>query len=481
DPYTTKPHAVCVPLPAQGHINPMLKLAKLLHHKGFRITFVHTQFNRQRLEKSLGEDALRGLADFRFEVISDGLPPSNPRGILDLPSLCLTLPVDGLRSFRELVMKLMNSDAPPPTCIVSDGVMSFTLKVAREFGVPEVMFFTPSGCGMLGYLHFDELVERGLFPLKDESCLSNGFLDTVVDCIPAMEGIRLRDLPTFIRTADPDDIMVNFNSVSVNKALEADGVILNTFDDLEGEVVEAIKAKYPELYTLGPLPMLHQQLLPSPNPLDSIQSSLWEEHGGCLGWLDGREPESVLYVNFGSLITVTREELSEFAWGLANSKRPFLWVIRPNVVDGGEDVISEEFMEEIRDRGLIVGWCAQEKVLGHSSIGGFLTHCGWNSTLESMCEGVPLICWPFFAEQHTNCLYSCARWGIGLEMVDGGCGDLKRETVEGVVRELMEGEKGRETRETAKEWKKRGEAATAPGGSSRANLERLVNKLRGLS
>lgn len=165
-PSTKKPHALCVPLPAQGHINPMLKLAKLLHHKGFRITFVHTEFNHHRLEKSLGEDALQGLDDFRFEVISDGLPPSSPRGILDLPTLCLTLPVDGLRSFRELVMKLMISDAPPPTCIVSDGVMSFTLKVAREFGVPEVMFFTPSGCGMLGYLHFEELVDRGLFPLK---------------------------------------------------------------------------------------------------------------------------------------------------------------------------------------------------------------------------------------------------------------------------------------------------------------------------
>ncbi|KAK3414146.1 hypothetical protein EUGRSUZ_I02656 [Eucalyptus grandis] len=480
EPSVTKPHALCIPLPAQGHINPMLKLAKLLHHKGFHITFVHTEFNHQRLEESLGEGALRGLDDFRFEVISDGLPPSNPRGILDLPSLCLTLPVDGLRSFRELVMKLMNSDAPPLTCIVSDGVMSFTLKVARELGVPEVMFFTPSGCGMLGYLHFEELVDRGLFPLKDESCLSNGFLDTAVDWIPAMQGIRLRDLPTFIRTANPDDIMFKYNSESVNNAFKADGVILNTFDDLEGEVVLAIKAKYPQLYTLGPLPMLHQQLLPSPNSLESIQSSLWREDGGCLGWLDGREPESVLYVNFGSLITVTREELREFAWGLANSRCPFLWVIRPNVVDGGEDVISEEFREEIRDRGLIVGWCAQERVLGHSSVGGFVTHCGWNSTLESLCAGVPLVCWPFFAEQHMNCLYACARWGIGLEMIDGGSDGLKRGRVEGVVRELMEGEKGREAREKAVEWKERGEAATRPGGSSHTNLEMLVNKLRGL-
>lgn len=316
------------------------------------------------------------------------------------------------------------------------------------------------------------------YEIADESCLNNGFLDTVVDWIPAMRGLRLRDLPTFIRTANPDDIMFNYNSESINNAFKADGLILNILDDLEVEVLEVIKAKYPQLYTLGPLPMLHQQLLPSPNSLDSIQSSLWKEDGGCLGWLDGREPESVLYVNFGSLITVTQEELREFAGGLANSKSPFLWVIRPDAVKGGEDVISGELRKEIRDRGLIVGWCAQERVLGHCLIGGFLTHCGWNSTLESMCEGVPLICWPFFAEQHTNCLYSCARWGIGLEMIHGGSHGLKRERVEGVVRELMEGEKGREAREKAMQWKKRGEAATRPGGSSHTNLERLVNRLR---
>lgn len=164
-----RPHVICVPLPAQGHINPMLKLAKLFHHIGFFITFVHTKFNFDRLIKSNGPNSLKGLPDFRFETISDGLPPENERGIMDLPDLCKAIPIDGLISFRDIITKIVSltdSDVPPVTCIISDGVMSFTLKVAQEFNIPEFMLFTPSGCGMLGYLNFEELQKRGYFPLK---------------------------------------------------------------------------------------------------------------------------------------------------------------------------------------------------------------------------------------------------------------------------------------------------------------------------
>ncbi|KAJ0079919.1 hypothetical protein Patl1_23377 [Pistacia atlantica] len=468
-----KVHAVCIPLPAQGHINPMLKLAKLLHLKGFHITFVHTEFNLHRLLNSRGPNALKGLPDFRFETISDGLPSTNPRGILNLPDLCITMPTHGLRSFRDLITKLNSStDAPPVSCIIADGVMSFTLKAAQEFGIPEMILFTPSGCGMLGYLHFEELKNRGYFPLKDESCLTNGYLDTVIDWIPAMAGVRLKDLPTFIRTTDPNDTMFNCNLESINNSMKAKGLILNTFDDLEQESLDVIKTKFLHLYTIGPLSMLHQQLLDT--NLEPIEANLWKEDSKCLEWLDKKEANSVVYVNYGSLIIMNPEQLREFAWGLANSNYEFLWVIRPNLVDAGEEVISKEFKEATRDRGLLVEWCEQEKVLGHPSVGGFLTHCGWNSTLESICEGVPLICWPFFAEQQTNCHYSCSKWGIGME-IDG---DVKREKVMEIVRQLMEGEKGKEMRKRAGEWKERAQVAVRPGGSSYNNFKRLVKELQ---
>ncbi|XP_002525853.2 7-deoxyloganetin glucosyltransferase [Ricinus communis] len=467
-----KLHAICIPLPAQGHINPMLKLAKLLHFRGFYITFVHTEFNYKCILNSRGPDALKGCHDFRFETISDGLPEDNPRGIDDLARLCVTLPETGRSSFRDLIVKLNgSSDVPDVSCIVSDGVMSFTLHVAVEFGIPEMILFTPSACGILGYLHYEELKRRGYFPLKDENCLTNGYLDTRIDWIPAMKGVRLKDLPTFIRSTDPNDLFFNYNSQSMSNSMKAKGLILNTFDELEQEVLDAIKTKFPVLYTIGPLSMLHQHL--SLANLESIESNLWQEDIECLNWLDKREPNSVVYVNYGSLITMTKEQLEEIAWGLANSKYSFLWVIRPNILDDGEKIISNEFMNQIKGRALLVSWCPQEKVLAHNSIGGFLTHCGWNSTIESISNGVPLICWPFFADQQTNCLYCCSKWGIGME-IDS---DVKRGEIERIVKELMEGNKGKEMKVKAMEWKRKAEVAIMPGGSSYTNFERLVNDL----
>lgn len=471
-----RPHVVCVPLPAQGHINPMLKLAKLLHLSGFYVTFVHTQFNFDLLVKSNGPNSLKGLQDFRFETISDGLPQENQRGILDLPKLCIEMPVEGLRSFRDLIAKLVSSpDVPPVTCIVSDGVMGFTLKVAQEFNIPEFMLFTPSGCGMLGYLNFEELDKRGYFPLKDEKNLSDGYLDTEVDWIPAMRGVRLKDLPTFFRTTNSSDTMFNYNKESVSNAMKAKGVILNTFEDLEAEVLDAIRTKYPQLYPIGPLQMLLKQFSNSNNQLESIDMNLWKEDVKCMEWLDKRDQGSVVYVNFGSLVIMSAKQLREFAWGLANSKCHFLWVIRPNLVDCGAEVISnDEFVTQTNERGLILGWCPQEKVLMHPSTGGFLTHCGWNSTLESVCQGVPMACWPFFAEQQTNCFYACKKWGIGVEIES----DVNRDQVERLVRELMKGEKGKEMRQKVVEWKHKAEAATSIGGSSYNNYASLVLQLK---
>jgi hypothetical protein len=164
-----KPHVVCVPYPLQGHINPMIKLAKLLHHKGFYVTFVHTHYNRTRLLRSRGSDSLDGLPDFRFETIPDGLLPSDADVSQDVPSLCDSTSKNCLAPLCNLLSKLndtSSSNVPPVTCIVSDGCMSFTLEAAEEFGIPNVLFWTPSSCGFLCYMHYHHLVERRLTPLK---------------------------------------------------------------------------------------------------------------------------------------------------------------------------------------------------------------------------------------------------------------------------------------------------------------------------
>ncbi|WCJ44438.1 UDP-Glycosyltransferase superfamily protein [Euphorbia peplus] len=471
-----KPHAVCIPYPAQGHINPMLKLAKLLHQTGFHVTFVNTEYNHRRLLKARGPHSLDGYPSFQFRTIPDGLPPTDTDATQDIPLLCESTRRTCLVPFKNLIQKLNEAsdiddggDVPPVSCIVSDGVMSFTVDAARELGLPIVLFWTTSACGFLAYMHYRELVDKGLTPLKDESYLTNGYLnDTVVDWIPGMKDIRLKDLPSFFRTTDPKDIMLDFLVSETERAKKASAIILNTFETLEHEVLSSLSSILPPVYSIGPLHLMIKNL--KDENLKSIGSNLWKEEPECLKWLDTKPPNSVIYVNFGSITVMSRNQLNEFAWGLCNSKKTFLWVIRPDLVTGDTAMLPPEFVSETKDRGFLANWCPQEEVLNHGSIGGFLTHSGWNSTLESLSGGVPMICWPFFAEQQTNCRFSCVEWGVGME-IDS---DVKRDEVERLVRELTEGEKGEAMKRKALEWKRMAAEAAEEGGSSRRNLENVI-------
>ncbi|KAL1540456.1 7-deoxyloganetin glucosyltransferase [Salvia divinorum] len=274
----------------------------------------------------------------------------------------------------------------------------------------------------------------GYAPLKDASYLTNGYLDTVVEGIPALKGIRLRDIPSFIRTTNLDEFIIEFIFAETRRAQRASAIILNTFEALEQNTLDALSAFLPPIYAT-----------PKTN--------------------------SVVYVNFGSITVMTPGQLTEFAWGLANSGVSFLWIIRPDLVSGDNAVLAPEFLEATRGRGQMASWCPQEKVLGRPAIGGFLTHNGWNSTIESMASGVPMICWPFFAEQQTNCWYCCSHWGVGME-IDS---DVKRGEVEKQVRSLMAGEEGKEMRRRAVEWKNL--AAEAAKGTSQQNLRKVIDEV----
>ncbi|XP_010025434.2 linamarin synthase 2 [Eucalyptus grandis] len=465
-------HAVCVPFPAQGHINPMMQLAKLLHARGIFVTFVNTEFNHRRLLRSRGAESLQDLENFCFETIPDGLPPSDSNATQDVPALCDSIQKNCLGPFKKLLARIKSDEVVPPvTCVISDGAMGFASEAAKELGVPEVQFWTASACGFMGYLQYRELVKRGIVPFKDEDFLSNGTLDDPVDWIPGMRNIRLRDIPSFMRTTNLNDILFNYLQEEVQHCLKSSAILFNTFNELEHEVLEKIADISPRIYCAGPLSLLLQDI-PS-SPVKSFRSSLWKEDYSCLEWLDQREAESVVYVNYGSITVMTEEHLKEFAWGLANSKHPFLWVIRPDVVQGDSAILPPEFLEEVKDRGFLTSWCPQDQVLSHRSVGAFLTHCGWNSTLEGICGGVPLICWPFFAEQQTNCRYACTEWGNGMEVNQ----DVRREEIEALVGEVMEGVRGKKMRENAKKWKEGAVEATGRQGPSYNDFNRFINEV----
>lgn len=309
--------------------------------------------------------------------------------------------------------------------------------------------------------------------MADESFLTKEYLDTPIDWIPSMKNLKLKDVPSFIRTTDRDDIMLKFTLHEVERAKRTSAIILNTFDDLEHDVIRSIQPIFSPVYSIGPLHLLANRVIEDSGEVGRMGSNLWKEKIECLAWLDTKAPDSVVYVNFGSITVTSAKQLAEFALGLAGSGKEFLWVIRPDLVAGEEAVIPTEFLTETEGRRMLLSWCPQEKVLSHPAVGGFLTHNGWNSTLESISAGVPMVCWPFFAEQQTNAKFCCDEWGVGMEVGE----DVKREEVEAVVRELMDGEKGKNLREKAEEWRRLAEKATEhPCGSSVVNFKTVVDK-----
>ena len=303
------------------------------------------------------------------------------------------------------------------------------------------------------------------FCIADES-----YLDTTLDWIPGMKDTCLVDFP-FARNTDPDNYAFRFLMDSVEGAVRAPAIIVHTFDALERDVLDGLSTIFPRVYATGPYQLLLNQI--PEYGLKSIGYSLRKEDGDCLQWLDTKEPKSVVYVNFGSLIVIKPEQLVEFAMGLANSKHPFLWIIRSDLVIGDAATFAAGFSEKNQEQGYIASWCQQEEVLNHPSVGIFLTHSGWNSTIESLAAGVPMICWPFFADQRMNCRYTCKEWGVGMKIDD----IVKREEVEKLVRELMEREKGVKMREKAMHWKKLAEEAAGPDGSSSMSLDKLVSEV----
>ncbi|XP_031407874.1 7-deoxyloganetin glucosyltransferase-like isoform X1 [Punica granatum] len=477
--FSMKPHAVCLPAPTQSHIGAMLKLAKLLHHRGLCITFVNTEFNHRRLLEARGSSFLQDLpAGFQFVEIPDGLPSSKANATQSVVSLCESAKLYMGAPFYALIEDLnkrasSGSGFPPVSCIVADGLMTFSAYPASEkFGIPVVNLWTIPACALMGLLHYPKLKEKGLTPLKDESYLTNGFLETKIDWIPGMTNMRLHDMPSFFRTTDPDDFVFHFMMDTTARFDKASATIIHTFEPLEADVLSALSSMFSRtVYAIGPFQLLIDRILENGNHLKHMGCSLWKEDVECLEWLDSQKPESVLYINFGSITFLTSQQLVEFAMGIANSKHPFLWIIRPDLVDGDTAVLPPEFTNETKGRAFITEWCPQEEVLNHPSVGGFLTHCGWNSVIESLSAEVPMLCWPYFADQQTICKYACTDWEVGLEIGS----DVNQDEVERLVKELIEGEKGKQMKKRATEWKRLAFMATREEGSSSTNLGEIIS------
>lgn len=280
----------------------------------------------------------------------------------------------------------------------------------------------------------------------------------MLEPVPCLRTLRFKDcgLPANFEIPPP---LLKFYEDTSNLGSSV-GIILNTTEDLDHMSLSELKQSYKvPIFTIGPF----HRMAPT-----SSSSSFLKEDRNCMAWLDKQAPKSVLYLSLGSQAIIEAKELEETAWGLANSSQPFLWVIRPSSVNGSEWIehLPKGFQDAVGERGRIVQWAPQKEVLAHFAVGAFLTHCGWNSTMESLCEAVPMICRPCFADQLANARYLTHVWKVGLELEDAG----DRVVIEKTIKRLMIESEGKEMRQRAVDMKQKLDMSTNKGGSSYKSL-----------
>ncbi|KAH9310639.1 hypothetical protein KI387_025674, partial [Taxus chinensis] len=386
-------HVVVFPYPAQGHMNPMMEFAKRLVSKNLDVTVVITETVRQRMSEAQN-DVILSSRDIRMETISDGLSSENGEA-KDLKMIANLLREVGGSTFEGLIER-MNAQEQRVSCIVYDSLLEWVPHIATKFSIPSAFFSTQSCAVHSIYYHYHKGMVHSASDDVEQEII-----------IPELPLLHQLDLPSFLHPSTSDEnqfflqlVLGQFTTIS-----QATWILGNSFDDLEAAEIKSMDSFIP-IRTVGPL--LPSAFLDGNNPQDTdVGAHLWKTTN-CIDWLNTKGNSSVVYVSFGSLAVQSREQICEIALGLEASGYSFLWVIRPAHNEeeyAGLQDLPGGFLEEITERGLVVPWCPQMAVLSHPSVGMFMTHCGWNSTLESLSSGLPVVSVPQWSDQPTNSKY----------------------------------------------------------------------------
>jgi pathogen-inducible salicylic acid glucosyltransferase len=190
-------------------------------------------------------------------------------------------------------------------------------------------------------------------------------------------------------------------------------------------------------------------------------------------WLNNKPKRSVVYVSFGTMGGLSEEQTVEVANGLKDCGSYFLWVVRTSE----ETKLPKDF-EKKSEKGLVVTWCFQLKVLAHESIGCFLTHCGWNSTLEALSLGVPIVAMPLWSDQGLNAKLIVDVWKVGIRALVDEKQIVRKDVLKDCICEIiMESEKSKEIMNNVMQWKTLAARAIGEDGSSYKNIVEFVNSL----
>nr|UXB92765.1 glycosyltransferase [Helleborus thibetanus] len=398
-----RPHLLVISFPAQGHIMPLMEFSHNLVERGFRITFVNTEFIHKRV---VAAPSNKGHHMDFIELVSipDGFEVGGNE-FVDYVKMLETMLTKLPGHLEELIKRINQSSNGDDkiSCVIADGHMAWALEVAEKMSIRRAVVWPASATLMALTLHIPNLIEDGIitsdgYPIKDQ----------MVQISPTIPDINTAYFSWFCMHVPVLKELMFKLLVHNNSSLKlADHFLCNSFYDLEPSAFSLI----PNLKPIGPIFAC------------SRLGHLWPEDLTCLSWLDQQQTGSVIYVSFGSGTILDRKQVDELALGFELCGKPFLWVVRQGLVPGEVTAVYPDgFEERVGSRGRMVSWAPQREVLAHPSVGCFLTHCGWNSTIEAITHGVPLLCWPFAYDQFINERYICDVWknGMGLELDENG-------------------------------------------------------------
>ncbi|XP_073274755.1 UDP-glycosyltransferase 83A1-like [Primulina huaijiensis] len=447
-----KPHVLMIPLPAQGHVIPLLELATVLAKHGVQVTFVNLDIIHSRIVDT-------SSPHIHLVSISDGLE-SHERLV---PGRCIEVWYDSMPQKVEQIIKENSvSEDEKFSCVISDQSLGRIQQVAKKMGIASVAFLPAAAASLVLGFNIPKMIENGIIdgegtPLKQE----------IIQFAPTMPNMVSSDF-TWVNTRILSRQKAIFNIMMQNdEAIKsADWTICNSIQDLE-----------PGAFSLAPNVVPIGPLLASIEPGNSAGHFL-EHDSTCLDWLDHQPVHSVVYAAFGSTTIFSPSQFRELALGLELTGRPFLWVRRSeNSTTGvGNQAFPEGFLKRISSRGLITNCAPQQKVLSHPSIACFLSHCGWNSTVESVSNGVPMLCLPYFADQFINRSYITDIWKVGLPFEHDDGGIIGKEEIKNRVDQVLG---DHVFKQRALQLQKIIQDSASKGGNSYENLTNFVKWIQG--
>ncbi|CAA3017134.1 UDP-glycosyltransferase 73C6-like [Olea europaea subsp. europaea] len=474
---------VLIPLMAPGHIIPMIDMAKLFAERSVIVTIVTTPLNTIRfnavIDRAISSGLPIRLLQLRFPCQEAGLP-LGCESVDTLPSYKLIRNFfNAAKMLQKPLEQMLKGLEPAPSCIICDKHLSWTADLSNNLQIPRIIFD--------GMSCFTQLIMNKLHISKVHETAPE-LEPFVVPSLPDRIEFTKFQLPELLnpRSVDAHDV---FEDIRATEALSY-GVVVNSFEDLEQRYVDEFrKIKMGKVWCIGPLSLFNRENLDKAER--GKKASI--ETDQCLRWLDSHEPDSVIYACLGSLSRLTPSQFIELALGLEASNSPFILVINIEKTEEIEKWILEYgFDERIKERGLLIrGWAPQVLILSHSSVGGFLTHCGWNSTLEGICAGLPMITWPLFAEQFLNEKLVVQILGTGVRVgaeaavdftaqEETGIKVMKDEVKAAIDMVMDKGKKGCERREKAKALKEMAKRSVEEGGSSYLNMTMLIQDIEQL-